>query len=188
MKIHFETYGPFALKREQNYAVSTAEIKEFWDDIAEVEPGLELAIGVYIVSVRSRASSKSKPWYVGKTDKGFRPRLVQHAAGFRLFPALNTHAPKGDIEVLFVARRSTDGKKFKQPKAPRGAKSISKSHKHGSIDFLEDLLIGACVAQNKKLLNIQKMSRYKNIAVPGLMNEGKGKPTKSAIYLKELLA
>ncbi len=185
MKIHFETYGPFSLKRKFNDAILPDDIQDFWDEIEDSQDGLGSAIGVYIISTRSGQASKPKPWYVGKTDSGFRHRLIQHARDLSLFRSLNSHSPKGSLEVLFIARKASDGKKFKSPRTPR--KGGSKKVKHGSIDFLETLLIGACLAQNENLLNAQKMSKYRDIVVPGLMNEKKGKPTRSALFLRNLL-
>ena len=182
MKNPFETFGPFPLKREQDYAISTDDIKDFWDEVTEKEAGLESAIGVYIISVRHGTSSK--PWYVGKTDTGFRTRLVGHAASLRLFPGLNSRAPKGHLEVLFIAQRTRDGKGFKSPRKSRRKSKKTKN----SIDFLENLLIGACFAQNKDLLNVQKMAKYRDVSVPGLMNDPKGKPKHPAEYLRKLLA
>jgi hypothetical protein len=188
MKIRFETYGPFVLKRDEKEAISTEDVHDFWDEIMdskESEVGLDLAIGVYILSLTD--GKTAKPWYVGKTDSGFRHRLIQHARDLKLFSNLNRHAPAGNIEVIFIARRNSTGKGFKKPTSSRKAESKSKNRKHESIDFLESLLIGACYSQNESLLNVQKMAHYRDTTVSGFMNEKDGKLTKAATYLKRLL-
>jgi hypothetical protein len=171
----FETYGPFPLRREGEY-VSRDELRNFWDEVYEVEPGLEEAIGVYILTVKHGTSSK--PWYVGKTDKSFRERIRAHADSFKLFAGLAGKAPKGQVELIFIALRSRNGEGFKKPS----------KNKLRSVDALEQLLIGSCFAKNSLLLNVQRMSLYKGLKVPGYMNDGKGKPTSSASSLRKLLS
>lgn len=170
----FETYGPFQLQREGDY-VARDHLRDFWDEVAEVEPELENAVGVYVLTVRN--GNSTKPWYVGKTDKGFRDRLRGHADGLKLFAGLAGNAPKGQVELIFLALRSRNGRGFKKPS----------KNKLKSVDALEQLLIGSCFAKNDLLLNVQRMSFYKGLKVPGFMNDGKGKPTLSAASLRELL-
>jgi hypothetical protein len=170
----FETYGPFPLRREGEY-VDRAALRDFWDDEVD-DVGLENAIGVYVLTVRHGDSVK--PWYVGKTDKSFRERIRGHADGGKLFAGLAGAAPKGQVELIFLALRSRSGEGFKKP---------SKNNL-GSVDALEQLLIGSCFAKNDLLLNVKRMSVYKGLKVPGYMNDGKGKPSSSASSLRKLLS
>jgi hypothetical protein len=174
MAINFETFGPFPLKRDGNY-VSPDTLADFWDEISEKIPGLEDAIGIYIVSIRHGAVSK--PWYVGKTEKGFRRRLKQHIAGYKLFAGLAGIAPKGNVEIYFLARMSSNKTNFKSPS----------KNEIRSIGKLEELLIGSCLGKNERLLNVQKMSRYRDLYVPGFAKERAGRPTESAIALRKML-
>jgi hypothetical protein len=174
MAFIYETYGPFELKREGPY-VSRDSLRDFWDDEVD-DAGLENAIGVYILTVKNGDSAK--PWYVGKTDTSFRERLRGHADGPKLFPGLAGAAPKGRIELIFLALRLKNGKSFRKP-----SQGSSKN-----IKTLERLLIGSCVAKNSLLLNVQHMSVYKRLKVPGYMNDGKGNPGPSASSLKSLLS
>jgi hypothetical protein len=138
-------------------------------------PGLEDAIGVYIITIKH--GSSAKPWYVGKTDKGFGKRIRGHADSRKLFAGLAGNAPKGQVELIFLARRSRDGDGFKRP-----SKNDSPS-----ADALEHLLIGSCFAKNRLLLNVQRKNLYRELRVPGYMNDGKGKPSSSASSLRKLL-
>jgi hypothetical protein len=170
----FETYGPFPLRREGEYVARDA-LRDFWDEVSEIAPGLEDAVGVYILTVKH--GNSSKPWYVGKTDKGFRERIRGHADSRKLFAGLAGIAPNGRVELIFLARRLPSGGGFKKP---------SKNNLP-SVDALERLLIGSCFAKNDLLLNVQRMSVYKGLKVPGYMNGGKGKPSSSASSLRKLL-
>jgi hypothetical protein len=173
MAFIYGTYGPFELKREGPY-VSRDLLRDFWDDEVN-DVGLENGIGVYLLTVRH--GNSVKPWYVGKTDASFQKRLREHADSHKLFPGLAEVAPKGRVELMFLALRTKDGKGFRKPSDRSSA----------NIKTLERLLIGSCVAKNSHLLNVQHMSVYKALRVPGYMNEGKGNPGASASSLKSLL-
>lgn len=175
MSLDFETYGPFVLEREENY-VSRDALDDFWDRVEEKVKGLEQAIGVYVISARS-AKSTSRPWYVGKTDKGFKKRFSQHAMQLKLFAALHNAAPRGTVEIYFLARMMSRRKNFRAP-AKKQVKSVTR---------LEELLIGTCYSRNSQLLNVQKMSSYKKLRVPGYLNDKVGKPSQAASSFNKLL-
>jgi hypothetical protein len=172
--LDFETYGPFVLEREENY-VSRDALGDFWDQVEEKVRGLEQAIGVYVISVRNARSTS--PWYVGKTDKGFRKRFSQHAMQLKLFAALHSAAPRGTIEIYFLARMMSRRNGFRAP-AKKEVKSVAR---------LEELLIGTCYSRNSRLLNVQKMSAYKKLRVPGYLNDKVGKPNQAASSFNKLL-
>jgi hypothetical protein len=174
MSVDFETYGPFVLNREKNY-VFRDDVDDFWDRVEEKVQGLGEAVGVYVIVVRNKTSS-SKQWCVGKTDKGFRKRLFQHAGQLKLFAWLHNAAPVGTMEIYFLPRL-TKGKRFRS-----AAKGTVRS-----IDRLEELLIGTCYSKNPRLINTQKKSFLKNLRVPGYINGNVGKPSKSASSFGELL-
>jgi len=172
--LDFETYGPFLFAREAEY-VSRDALRDFWDEVEETARGLEDAVGVYVISVRGRGSLK--PWYVGKTDKGFRKRFAQHAFELKLFSSLHGAAPHGAIEVHLLARMTPRRKGFRAP----ARKKVP------SIDRLEDLLIGTCYSRNPLLLNTSKLSYKKRLRVPGYLHDKPGKPSGAASSLRSLL-
>ncbi|HEX3969546.1 MAG TPA: hypothetical protein VHW70_16365 [Edaphobacter sp.] len=175
MFYEFETYGPFILEREGVY-VSRDALETFWDSVEENIRGLEGAIGVYLIAI-SNGNAVPKPWYVGKTDRGFRRRLSQHAQHQKVFGLLHALAPRGTLEIYFLAKRTSSLKGFRSP-APKNV---------GSINALEELLIGTCYSRNSQLLNVQKMSSYKKLRVPGYLNDKVGKPSKAASSFNRLL-
>ena len=57
----------------------------------------------------------------------------------------------------------------------------------GSIVNLETMLIGVCLSQNEKLLNASKVKVFKELHVPGYMNEKPGPRKAPAKALRRML-
>src|ERR1700722_19101186 len=102
MAIKFSTFGPFELPREAGI-VNTASLKSLWEHAKPVSKSLSSAIGVYIVARRD-SKGKLTPWYVGKTDKGFKQRFVQHVVGGKSFVCLSKIPAAGHLQIFFIAR------------------------------------------------------------------------------------
>jgi hypothetical protein len=173
-EFEFRTYGPFSLEREQSI-ISRDALEEFWNEVEENAKGLGEAVGVYVISIRNKSSAI--PWYVGKTDRGFRKRFAQRAGHSKLFSKLQSEVPRGTVEIHLLARMTAKRKAFKGP----GKQKLR------STDRLEELLIGTCYSKNRKLLNLQKMMFHKRMRVPGYLNDSQGKPNEAALSLRSLL-
>jgi hypothetical protein len=175
MEYEFDTYGPFVLERKAS-ELRPGALEKFWTEVEKKHPGLDVGIGVYIIGSRQKGRPV-KPWYVGKTDRGFRRRFNQHARGKKVFPALSEAAPNGDLAVFLIARLTPNTNALKR-------RTIGRLN---SIDALEFMLIGSCLSTNKRLLNAKKMSLHKGLVVPGYLNAKRGKPNASAKHLKNML-
>jgi hypothetical protein len=148
----FDTYGPFALASH-----SWDDIDLLYKEIQGDEPGLQFAVGLYIVSARSDDGS-SLPWYVGLTTREFGQRLLEHFKGGK-FTDL---ASKGELEIFLIALRN--GKEFvKRDEATEAQKLM--------IEQLEQQLIDHCIRLNENLLNKKLWSRNQ-IYVPGFIDKG----------------
>lgn len=169
----FEPFGPF------NMPVNGALIDrksegEFWKTVDATQHGLSNAVGCYIFGVR--AGKGIKPWYVGKTEKtSFRKeawtphKLLIYSEGLQLLK-------KGTPVLYFIAKR-TKGTRFAKP----GKNGIS------AINALEVLLIGTCLLRNSRLLNKRTTKHYREIEVPGYMNESPGARSIRARSIAKLL-
>lgn len=172
---NFGNYGPYKLERKGG--VTADDLNECLSTVEEEAATLLDAIGVHIFAVKSTKNSKLKPWYVGKTDKGFRKRLTTHQRSGTIFGDIAKKAPNGHLYVLLIPRL-TPGNKFR--------KSAKKTL--GSINSLEDALIGSCLQVNPKLANASKTRFFRNLSVPGYLHSGKIKKSETgALVLKELL-
>lgn len=83
---------------------------------------------------------------------------------------------KGTPVLFFVAKRTTGGRFAKQ--AMNGISSVR---------ALEELLIGTCLLRNSRLLNKRTTKHYREIEVPGYMNESPGARSSHARRLAKLL-
>jgi hypothetical protein len=175
MKYDFQTYGPFSLgSTSPDAPLKESAMDQVWGQVESEKLGLQDAIGIYILALKS-GKSNPIPWYVGKTDSGFRKRLTRRR---RLFQALSKRSVHGEIMLFLLARR-TAREKFVRPKdAGNGLTSIEK---------LETMLIGSCLNRNPELLNMKKMSHFKGLRVPGYMNDNGQSNTKPAIQLRKML-
>jgi hypothetical protein len=170
----YETYGPFEIKRDGNKLRKEALI-EFWKKIDKDYPGLSDAVGVYIFAVKASRRSKSKPWYVGKTDKqGFKRRFKQQ---LNRFSDVFDSAKNGTPQIFLLARLTPRRRSFMK----------ARSTTMGSNDALESMLIGSCISQNKKLINANKVKHLRELRVPGYLHNGQGKLTKAASELNRMV-
>jgi hypothetical protein len=88
---------------------------------------------------------------------------------------LKTH--KRGISQLYLIAKVQDDGKLRRP-GKNGVRSIRK---------LEELLIGACLIKNPKLVNKSTTRHLKEIHVPGYMNETPGARSFEARHLAKLL-
>jgi hypothetical protein len=185
MATHFKTIGPLELKRSVGL-VDRLGLSALWTQANAMEPGLARAVGVYIL-----ATSKGDmltPWYVGKSDNGFRNRLSEKHHAFKLIK--NSH-PKGSLYLFLFAKVSA--KKGVLAKPPKkkfvefGDEFKSRRKPRKSINKLEFLLIRSCLLRNPELVNAKEKTFYAGLVVPGYLNHEQDEPSDSAVSLASML-
>jgi hypothetical protein len=169
----FEPYGPFTLPRS-NGAVDRTEKRAFWEKIEGSHPSLPAAVGCYIFAIK--AGKGFTPWYVGKTEKLSFARETWQDGKLLNFGEVIRNYDKGK-PVLFLLAKVTGKGKFTKPTRRRNL---------GSVSALEEMLIAVCLQRNKELLN-KKLVKYRAMHVPGYLNDQRGKRTKAASDLAQLL-
>ena len=181
----FDTLGPFPLKRKKGW-VDIDDVDAFWaSSELEKHEGIDSAIGVYIIATR-KGDAPPKPWYVGKTERGFRRRFLEHVKHGTAFNPVAEHAYNGHLQVFLLVRKNSTGHFAKAHPYPASRPTVAKKKRHKSIDRLEFALIGACYVKNKKLLNVSQRTFHATLHVPGFLNSA-GKPSNAARLLKSML-
>lgn len=171
--IAFEPYGPFKVPIQRG-GIDKSREREFWDAVEDVAPDLPNAVGCYIFAIR--AGRGVRPWYVGKTEKaGFRKEVFQDHK-FRLYWEILKDRRKGTALLYFLAKHTGSGR-FAKPS----------TNGHSSIAVLEELLIGTSLLRNSKLVNKRTTKHFKELQVPGYMNETPGARSQKARELATLL-
>ena len=169
-KFPYETFGPFPFS--EGDLSSPTSMNAFWNDLDVKHPGLRSAIGVYIFAVQATKRSTLKPWYVGKTDKGFEGRIRSHKKLFAKVLNKNGHAA-----FFLIARLNTSSTKYMGPR-----KLLP------SNEILETMLIERCLETNSKLFNAKKINYVRGLTVPGFKGKTKGKPKNAAKHLGHMLS
>jgi hypothetical protein len=163
--MEFNIAGPFQLTRKSNKLpdLSKEARRCFWKSVEDFCEGLPNACGCYLFA--SRAGKGCRPWYVGKaeTQSFYHEVFAPH----KKFIFQDAMANNKGTPVIFLVPLSTPGGRYARPRTTR----------HGLVDFLESLLIGAALKKNRTLLNVQKTKYLRDIIVPGLLNSPKRKHT-----------
>jgi hypothetical protein len=181
MYYRFDTRGPldFKLGKPSEFK---GRVKQLFPPDKEGED-LGSAVGVYIIAVKKK--SKLFPWYVGKTDVGFRKRFLSHSSTFQKLAELSG---SDDFKIFVIPRITPTKAKFK-----RGSRKTQSKHSERpvrglpSVEALENLLIGACLTVNKDVTNRKKVSLHKEMHVPGFLNDGDVETDSSALALRAML-
>lgn len=169
----YRVFGPFEIPRDGAMVDNHAK-KMFWGGVEQGNARLSGAVGCYVFAIR--AAKGSRPWYVGKMEKGsFRGEVCTPHKLLLYNEAL--HLRKKGKPLLYFIAKSTKGGKFSKPR--KGG--------IGDIRALENLLIGTCLLRNHKLLNAKQTKHLRGIVVPGYMNEQPGARSKPAKGLAKLL-
>ena len=122
---------------------------KFWESVDDKHEDLSGARGCYIFATKRKENFT--PWYVGKTEKQtFKKRVLSHQ---RVLDKLE----KNRVIYLFLLRASASSKK-----------------KSRSISYLESILIGMALGQNRQLCNVSVARMLKKMTVPGVINSGPG--------------
>jgi hypothetical protein len=169
----FEPFGPFEMP-VSGVQIDRNREREFWQDVESSQAGLSNAVGCYIFGIK--AGRGIRPWYVGKSEKtSFRReawtshKLLVYLDGLQ---SLRKGTP-----VLFLLAKRTKAGRFAKP----SRNGIS------SVEALEGLLIGTCLLRNSRLLNKKATKHFREIEVPGYMNESPGARSVPARQIAKLL-
>lgn len=170
----YEPFGPFKLKTRQR-AVEDSDRRAFWDDVEAKHPGLADAVGCYIFATRTGGGVK--PWYVGKAERTpFKQEVWNHKnlnTYNRVLRRLDRASP-----ILYLLARETAGGRFRKKTQSR----IS------DLRFVEEMLIGVCLARNPELENKSQTKHLRSVCIPGYMNSNNhGRPPAAVSELSKLL-
>ncbi len=185
MAIHFKTLGPFELKRTSG-VVDNFGLTHLWEKANAVQEGLSKGVGVYLIAT-GRAGSLT-PWYVGKSDGGFKGRLSENHHAFNL---IAERQPKGNLYLFLFAKvsakRGVLNKPLKKKNIERGDDYRGSRKPRKSISKLEFLLIGSCMTRNPELVNAKEKIFHAGLIVPGYLNYDQGDLSDSALSLGKML-
>ncbi len=172
--MNYYPYGPIPIPRHEGRIARDKEsLNSFWldankfekdlleKDLSEAVGDLSEAVGCYIFSIR--AGKGILPWYVGLAEKQtFRKECFTAHKLVKYNECINHR--KGTPVLTFVP---------KVTKTNRHSKPGKNGHK--DIQFLETMLIGACLMRNPELMNIKDTKLLREMVVPGLLNTPKGR-------------
>lgn len=170
--MNFDIYGGFEIMRNKDR--EGLFDKDFWNRVASKNGDLPDACGCYLFALQN--GDNIITWYVGKTEKkNFRFECFQPTKKIYFDSILRKR--NGKPVIFLIPRLTNSGKKFSKP---------TKSG-YRDIDFLETILIGMALEQNKDLLNIQKTKLLRDMKVPGVINNPQARPKKPVATLRNAL-
>lgn len=171
--ISFAPYGPFEVPVTDGVPDRTL-LNEFWQEVEETKPGLGSAIGCYVFAVR--AGRGIRPWYVGKTDRtGFKAEVFQPHK-LLLYGDVLRGRRRGTALLYYIARQTPSGRLMKK-----------KATENKVISRLEEMMIGTSLLRNSNLANKKATKHFREMRVPGYMNESAGARSREAKQLARLL-
>jgi hypothetical protein len=173
--MRFIPYGPLEVPVTDG-AVDASQLKKWWHDIDfdGKHTYLPAAYGCYIFVLQ--IGSTLVPWYVGRTRASFKGEiLTRHKRGI-LEEVLKSNK-RGRLAIIFLARTTSKGT------LRRGDRRSATPE----VKFLEDALIGACLARNPDLMNKSQTRYLRQIVVPGFLNDKGMKRSPSAKMIAQIV-
>lgn len=157
----FYPYASVAIPRKHNGHVAKDQLRDFWEQVEDINEGLTGAIGCYIFSIRSGGGLT--PWYVGLAEKQsfLRECFQSHKLVHYNDVLASNH---GTPHLTLIAKLTSSGKQFVGPTG----------NTHKDIGFLESMLITNCLSRNPELCNVKSTKMLREMVVPGLMNTPPG--------------
>jgi hypothetical protein len=173
--MRFIPYGPLEVPVTDG-TVDASQLKKWWHDIDfdGKHTYLPAAYGCYIFALRT--GSKLVPWYVGRTRASFKGEILTRHKRWIVEEVLKT-SKRGKLVVIFLARTTSKGK------LRRGDRRSATPE----VKFLEDALIGACVARNPELMNKSQTRYLRQIVVPGFLNDQGARRSASSRVIAEIV-
>lgn len=165
--IEFEVSEPFELPTViDKYGIwhlDTKKLNDFWEQHDSEKLGMWN--GCYIFGMSTK---RVKPWYVGKTWRGFKNEVFKPYQQTRISKFINSH---GTPVVVFVY------KKYKKKEGVTTRKIIR---------ALENFLIQTAVSVNPELLNVQGIEA--GWSIKGLVrSKAMGKPSEARYQFARML-
>lgn len=171
----FDTLGPFAVPIDEHFRVDKKQIKKFWEKVEERQVELSDAIGCYIFALAGPQGVKA--WYIGMTQKRTFKGEIYQPHKLEIYNGILVKKGRAKPVIYLLPQLTPKTRKFVAMKA-----RIRRSPK-----ILENLLIGAALGRNRKLVNKQQTRYARNLYVPGFLNERPGKRSKAASDLNQML-
>ena len=170
----FIPWGPYPVPtwaRNHVKGIDEDRLADFWNNTAG--EAMASSKGCYIFALENGHSYR--PIYVGKTTGTFRSEcFADHKlrkVGNGLWDPSSRQPMRGTLVIFFFEYQDSRGRVNTRV-----------------IDALETFLIGACAKRNPR--NLQNDRNAQNTVyydIPGVINSGPGKPSKSATHARNLL-
>ena len=123
-----------------------------------------------------RSSRGTKPWYVGKAEKQpFRKECVTDNK-LRIYYESLARYQRGTPVLHFIVRVTATGRISKPTRST-----------YDDIRALETMLIGRALSRNPNLCNVASTKILREMQVPGLLNDTRGKPPRAVTEFKKFL-
>lgn len=173
--LKYDNYGPFKVPR-RGQIIDRAKLAEFWQQIEHKDPGLSTAQGCYVFAIK--AGRGYTPWYVGKATgrEGFlQEALADGKQNQYNWIWTSRGYRRGSMVLFLIARRTQQGRGF--------------SRQAGSTDaeWLERHLISLALEANNELLNVRDTKFYRELFVPGVINDAARRVSPSTSELQRTL-
>tara|TARA_R110002110_G_scaffold394957_2_gene609253 strand:+ start:4901 stop:5695 length:795 start_codon:yes stop_codon:yes gene_type:complete len=173
--LNYDNYGPFKVPR-RGQIIDRARLSEFWRQVEHKDPGLSTAQGCYVFAIK--AGQGYTPWYVGKATgrDGFLQEALADGKQNQYNWVWTSHGYRRGSMVLFlIARRTQQGRGFSRQAVSTDA------------DWLERHLISLALEANNELLNVRDTRFYRELFVPGVINDPARKVSPSTLDLQRTL-
>jgi len=193
--IHFKTFGPFEISRTKG-SLDRGTLSDVWRRANAEKKGLSKGVGVYVIAAKD--GQILMPWYVGKSDTGFKNRLSEkHHA----FSVIKESRVKGNLYLFLFAKVTSKRGALNKPLKKKfivvdedidnfdDADGLRARRKlRPSIRKLEFLLIGRCLERNRELVNDKDKSFHTGLIVSGYLNDEDTEPSDTIQSLRRMLA
>ena len=168
--MQYSVYGEFEIPR-QGSTIDRKRLSGFWDEVEDSGLGLSAAVGCYLFAIR--AAKGKRPWYVGRSNGGFRNECFQHQKLTHYHEVLSDIG-KGTAVMVFVARLTPTGR-------------FSRKVPERELDFVERYLIHLALTRNRKLSNVANTKFFSTLSIPGVLNSSQGGLSQGAKALRSTL-
>lgn len=169
----YEVFGGFEIPRNDDRLGNYN--KSFWDQVETTEERLSEACGCYIFALQN--GDNLKPWYIGKSERQPFKRECFSVGKRHIFD--KTLNKRSGTPLLFLLPRMNARGKCCTPNRSK--------RKWSDIEFLERMLIGIALEQNRELANIQNTKLLRKLIVPGIVNSPRAAPTLPVRELRNAL-
>lgn len=165
--MRFKVYGKFEipLEKDASNRIDAADVKAFWQEVEQKNPGLPDACGVYIFGIKGKLKNKSSetsmPWYIGKAEKQtFKQECFAAHKRIIYNNTFSDHYISRGRPFLYLMARQDEGGEFSTPT----------TSEYRGIQFVEKMFIQMGLSVNGELKNVQNTDTLKTTAIKSVMN------------------